>query len=262
MLHDFVLPWCLRPPAEKDKVVLEMSVLMTDRRGILSEILSVLYGCGVDVKFGAVHPSGERGEGWSCFFLNVEEKLVKELLRHIESIKGVKKVVYSLHRGERLIIGENRGIIRSEMGDRLILLRTRFLGKVLNRMRETWGDSLKALLYVMGVDVGKEILEHQKSQFGDLPFQEHVNIFIKTLKCLGWISDGEWSLDNERISFKLRNLFVGKGEALYFIRGEIAGFLSSLMGKEYRADISSNGEFHVVKAEPGSFRVVVPPAKP
>ncbi len=119
-------------------------------------------------------------------------------------------------------------------GKRIMLLGADyFMAQILKTLKEYTGPSAGAVLYNIGVEIGKEYFsEHVKE---DEDKETSLGKFLGFLMFSGYseitISENKIFIASSPTAFMTKKLGLGAHKSCYYIAGVLAGFLSKLFGK-------------------------------
>ncbi len=223
-----------------DRQILEVSVLLDNRPGVLARMAGYLGERGINILSGVHHdvPASARHEGWWCFFVECREAEIEGVRTCVEEIgapEGVRRVLISRANVGNLAVDRHHSV--QLMGlDRVVTFRSGWIDGVFREIYRRWGDDGRRMVYLQGFYGGRRSYRFWREAFG-LDGRELAEAAFEIWVVLGWAKGVEIAeFDPEEGSATLR--VDGSFEAAqpadrpacHFLLGAATGFLSEMFG--------------------------------
>lgn len=225
-----------------EKTFSEIAVKMQNVPGVLASVLGKLSSLGVNVLSGYTAANEGQEIGVWCSF--IENRGVEEahLRSALESLPGVIEVFVETSK-EGLVMDVLSFPLVWNTGERAILLGQERFAKMLDRLREAFGMAGDLMVYQEGLSVGEGLSRFFVSKMGEKFVRNHLSQIFGVFQAAGagYIEDVQYELDNLRVSVKIKESIecLGHRSSTHyseFMRGLIAGFVSTVTGSRVRCE--------------------------
>jgi len=251
-MHDLPLYMAFKLELSEGETLLELSLLMRDVPGALASVTKRIAEIGGDIKWGITHESGEEGKAWWCTFLVIREGDVDRLIEALRKEENVIDLHYTVHGRKDVFCSLHHNKL-SVLGDRALILRTGWMKRSFLLLKKHWGEeTLKALLYLIGEDVGRGACRDHRAYLGRDPEEKDLDLCLCLMRSLGWISHGSWYREGDRFFFVIKDPFesITMG-SVSFLRGVLAGYISELTKRRCKChEVNVEDDVHEFVVEP------------
>ena len=221
----------------KSRKLAEIFFLAENKPGVLSKITKVLGDNKINILSGFLTVKPLEEHGYNFFFIDYTEvKDENELNRVIEEIKAIEGVLHV-----ELKLSATPGIIFDEItfpivvrGKRMVPMSMEHFALALKRLYDLFSDAAAVMIHEIGKAYGEDLAKWALREFREFEFSKEqiIKIMARYGKSAGWckISILEYNENEGKIedSFECGAFKKARKPIGHFVRGVIAGFLSSL----------------------------------
>ena len=245
---------------DPEKRFFHVVISLKNKPGALAEAARLMAGAGLNVlsSFTSAGSKGERGY-WSLFAESggKSSEEVSELLRS----SGFVEEVAVKEDKEGFVVEGAHFPLAWNTGERALLLMTGTVARMGRKMRETFGTGAEVIFFgegrALGESAAKRLAKVLPAGFAERNIEEVLRIY----SAIGWFRVLGVSRSEEEVrvrageSFECSEAKTGRPNSV-FIRGNIASFVGTLLGKEMNCE-----EVRCVAAGDDYCEFVLRPAK-
>ncbi|MDV3244087.1 MAG: hypothetical protein LYZ66_02780 [Nitrososphaerales archaeon] len=224
------------------KKFFQMVVELKNVPGALSSVLGVLQNLNLNVlgSFSSVTPYAGTGV-WSAF-VEDSRHTASELKEKVSSSRYVLDSIV-VESKEGFLVDSVHFPLSWNTGDRAVMMRAKYLGRMLDKMREKFGTGGEVIIYEEGFVNGKESLADFAARVGAGFMRSNLRDVLKMYQALGWFKlEGVDQSERDRtVTMRTSGSFECEGRKStkpysHFVRGQLCGALTAILGEEMECE--------------------------
>jgi predicted hydrocarbon binding protein len=206
--------------------------------GALRSVLDILQRFKINIlgSFSSVDPKGNTGT-WSAFVEN-SGHTVSGLRRRILSSPYVLRTIVT-ESTDGFLVDSIHFPLTFNTGDRAVLMRSEYLGRMLSAIRKEFGSGGNVILYEEGRAYGKDVGANYANRLGPGFVRSNIAEVLNLYQALGW-----FKLEGVRQNKREKSLTIrasgcfecegseSNGPCSHFVRGHLGGAMTAIFGEE------------------------------
>ncbi len=227
---------------DPSKKFFQVVVELKNVPGALSSVLGVFQNLNLNVLGSFSSVTTYAGTGVWSGFVEDSRHTASELKEKISSSRYVLDSIV-VESKEGFLIDSVHFPLSWNTGDTAVMMRGKYLGRMLDKMREKFGTGGEAIIYEEGHVYGKESWTNLAARLGAGFMRSNLQDVLKIYPAVGWfkIDEIDQSERDRTVTIRTSGSFECGGRKSdrpysHFVRGHLCGALTAALGEEMQCE--------------------------